>query len=280
MRMKRIASLTAFLSLFFVLLTSAVLYIVPQGRVAYWANWKLWGLLKEQWAAIHINVGILFLIALLLHTYYNWESITFYLKDKSRRLKIFTKDFNIALLLIVVCVVGTYAGIPPFSTIIELNSQVKEAAAEKYGTPPYGHAELSSIKSFARHLDINLNVAIKSLHDAGYSVAHDMQSLKEVASANGVSPQQIYLAMAKAFEKSGETKSLPRKPGQGMGRLTLKELCRKYDVDSKLIMKALKEANITFQEEMTIKQIGALNGLSPIDVYRKIHEIIENEDMI
>jgi len=280
MKMKRITSLTAFLSLFVVLLTSAVLYIVPQGRVAYWANWQLWGLSKEQWAAIHINVGILFLIALLLHTSYNWDNIELYLKDKSRKMKIFTKDFNIALCLIVICVVGAYVKVPPFSTIMELNSQIKETAAKKYGEPPYGHAELSSIQSFARHIGIDLRIATKSLNEAGYTVENDTQSLKQIAIANGVSPQQIYLAMIKPSATSGEVKRLQRKPGQGMGNLTLRELCDNHGLDMEFVISSLKEANISSQAEMTMKQIGELNGLGPMDVYKKINEIVENKNMI
>jgi len=280
MKIKRIASLTAFLSLFVVLLTCAVLYIVPQGRVAYWANWQLWGLSKEQWAAIHINVGILFLIALLLHTSYNWNNIELYLKDKSRKLKIFTQDFNVALCLIVICVVGTYVQVPPFSTIMELNSQIKDTVARKYGEPPYGHAELSSIQSFARHIGIDLRVATKSLQEAGYTFENDTQSLKQIAIANGVSPQQIYLAMIKLSATSGEVKSLPRKPGQGMGKHSLRELCDNHGLDMEFVISSLKEANILSRAEMTMKQIGELNGLRPIDVYRKVTEIVENKDMI
>ncbi len=278
--MKRIASLTAFISLFFMLLTSAVLYIVPQGRVAYWANWTLWGLSKEQWTAIHINVGILFLIALLLHTSYNWNNIELYLTNKSRQMKIFTKDFNIALLLTLIFVVGTYAEIPPFSIIIAINSQVKDAAAQKYGEPPYGHAELSSIQSFAQHIGIDLRVATKSLNEAGYTVETNTQSLKQIAIANGVSPQQIYLTMIKSFVTSEGVKSLPKKPGQGMGKLTLQELCDNHGLDMELVIKSLKQANISSQAEKTIKEIGEQNNLRPMDVYKKISEIIENKNMI
>lgn len=280
MKLKRIASLTAFVSLFFILLTSAVLYIVPQGRVAYWANWQLWGLSKEQWSAIHINVGILFIISLLLHTSYNWDSIELYLKDKNRNMKVFTKNFNVALLLVVFCVVGTYVGIPPFSTIIALNSQIKEAAAQKYGEPPYGHAELSSLKSFANHVGINLSVGMQALHEAGYAVESEAQSLKQIAIVNGVSPQQIYLVMIQSSAVPGETKMLPKKPGQGLGKLTLLELCSKYDLDINGVITSLEKANISARKEMTIKQIAELNGLRPMGVYGHIREIVQNDDMM
>ncbi len=276
MNLKRIASLTAFVSMFFILLTSAVLYIVPQGRVAYWANWTLWGLSKEQWAAIHINVGILFLISLTLHTWYNWQSITLYLKDKSRQMKVFTTDFNIALVLTVLFVAGTYAEIPPFSTIIAINTQVKEAAAQKYGEPPYGHAELSSLKFFARQMDIEVTGALQALAAAGYAVANDTQSLKEIAAVNGVAPQEVYLAMLSSGASATEVERIPSKPAQGLGKLTLRALCSKYGLDTESVIKSLQQKNIRAREDMSLRQIAEFNGLNPIDVYGSIRETIES----
>ncbi len=83
--MRKITSLTAALSFIVMVLTCVILYIVPQGRVAYWADWHLWGLTKSQWGGIHINTGILFLIALSFHIYYNWKPIMNYLKDKTKK---------------------------------------------------------------------------------------------------------------------------------------------------------------------------------------------------
>ena len=99
MSLRKITSLTAMLAFGVMLLTSIILYIVPQGRVAYWADWHLWGLDKEQWGAIHINTGILFLLALGLHTYYKWKSIMAYLKNRAKAPKILTPNFNAALVV-------------------------------------------------------------------------------------------------------------------------------------------------------------------------------------
>ena len=46
MKLKRITSLTIMLAFLVMVLTGIVLYIVPQGRVAYWADWRLLGLSK------------------------------------------------------------------------------------------------------------------------------------------------------------------------------------------------------------------------------------------
>lgn len=44
MNLRRLTSLTALTSFVLLLVTSVVVYLAPQGRVAYWADWRLWGL--------------------------------------------------------------------------------------------------------------------------------------------------------------------------------------------------------------------------------------------
>jgi len=99
MNMRKITSLTALISFVLLIVTSIILYIVPSGRVAYWAGYRLWGLDKVQWGNVHINLGFLLLIAIILHVYYNWTVMISYMKNKSKRLKIFTADFNISLIV-------------------------------------------------------------------------------------------------------------------------------------------------------------------------------------
>ena len=86
---------------------------------------------------IHINTGILFLITGFLHIYYNWKPILSYLKNQSRQLKIFTKNFNIALFLTLFVALGTYFEIPPGIWLIDAGSAIKDSAAIKYGAPPH-----------------------------------------------------------------------------------------------------------------------------------------------
>jgi hypothetical protein len=97
--MKKITSLTAMISFLVLIVNSVVLYIVPHGRVARWADWRLWGLSREQWEAQHTIIGLLFLVAIFFHTYYNWKPLVAYLKNKARQFRLFTKEFNIALLI-------------------------------------------------------------------------------------------------------------------------------------------------------------------------------------
>jgi hypothetical protein len=274
MKIRKITSLTAALSFIIMMLTSFILYIVPQGRVAYWANWHLWGLTKEQWGNIHINTGILFLTALGFHIYYNWKPIMSYLKDKAKNLKVFTKEFNIALLLTSLVVLGTHFEIPPFSSILAISESIKENAAEKYGEPPYGHAELSSLKTFTKKMGIDLKESMKRLKEAGYTVGGETQNLSDIGKQNKVSPQQIYLTIkpmdSKSVVRSGKAEKLPDSPPVGTGNMTLADLCSQYNLNMKIVVRGLREERIEVSENLTIKKIAEKNQISPIDIYERI----------
>ena len=59
--------------------------------------------------------------------------------------------------IVIVFTAGTYFLVPPFSWMMTLNDHFKDSGAEKYGEPPYGHAELSSLKTFSKKLNLDLS---------------------------------------------------------------------------------------------------------------------------
>jgi len=264
------------------LLTSIILYIVPHGRIAYWADWRLWGLSKEQWGALHINAGLLLLIAVALHIFYNWKPIVSYLKSRTGEVKLFTGDFSIAVLLVLVCLAGTWAEMPPFSTITDFSEGIKDAAAERYGEPPYGHAELSSLLILAKRSQIDPDAALEAIGEAGYSVQDKQQTLKEIARENGVSPQQIYEAMAAGPGHDAAISDVavpfPVAPMPGTGSLTLADLCIRHNLDMRKIIRHLGDNGISAAEDMTIKAIGETNQRSPVDIYEEVRAAAGQSD--
>ena len=271
MSMRKLTSLTAGLSFLLVVLTSVILYIVPQGRVAYWADWHLWGLDKEEWGAVHINIGLLFLISLFLHIYLNWKPLMAYLRDRSRRMKIFTAPFNLASLICAATVVGTLFMVPPFSWVLGLNTAFKDAGSRKYGEPPYGHAELSTLNSFAKKVDIDAQATIKQLQAAGFQVRDGKQTLKDLAILNRTTPKAIFDAMRKNDERSqsgGQT--MPDSPPPGTGRLTIAELCDTYHLDVTLLLKALESNNISADPLEPLRDIAERLAVDPRELYETI----------
>jgi hypothetical protein len=260
-------------------LTSVILFIVPQGRVAYWADWRLWGLTKTDWGNIHINLGLLFLITLGLHIYYNWKPLISYLKNKMKQIKVFTLEFNLALIIIILFVVGTYILIPPFSLIMSLNEHFKDAGAEKYGEPPYGHAELSSLKTFAKKMNLDLKKSLELLNKAGYPVEKGETTLGDIGRLYKVPPQTIYETIKPALIADNQNTErgalLPESPPSGTGNLTLADFCTQYELNTKLLLRALKKQEIEASEALTLKRIAANNNINPVDLYERIKAIVQ-----
>jgi len=271
MSMRKITSLTAGLSFVVVVVTSVILYIVPQGRVAYWADWHLWGLDKEQWGAVHINVGLLFLLSLFLHIYYNWKPLVAYLKNRSRQMKIFTSSFNLAFLICVVTVVGTLFFVPPFSWVLDLNTAFKDSGAQKYGEPPYGHAELSTLHSFAQKVNIDGETAIKHLREAGFKVKDGKQTLKELATVNQTTPKALFDTMTVNKKTPGTgTQGLPESPPPGTGRLSIQDLCDTYGLDPQELLTVLKTKNIAANTSEPLRDIAGRHNMGARDLYAVI----------
>ena len=262
------------------LLTSIILYIVPQGRVAYWANWRLWGLTKTDWGNIHINLGFLFLIALFLHIYYNWKPLISYLKNKAKKIKVFTPEFNIALIVVIVFTVGTYFLVPPFSWVMALNGHLKDAGAERYGEPPYGHAELSSLKTFTKKMNLDLTMSLELLDKAGYTVENSDITLEAIGRRYNIPPQRVYQtiqpAVIIAAQNFGDNNRLPESPQPGTGNLTLADFCTQFNLNMKLIVREFKKQGIEASEELTLKKIADQNKTSPTDIYERIKIIVQN----
>ncbi|MFC1524375.1 DUF4405 domain-containing protein, partial [Thermodesulfobacteriota bacterium] len=248
------------------LLTSVILYIVPQGRVAYWADWRLWGMTKTQWTDLHINLGILFLLAIFLHIYYNWKPIVAYLKNRTRQFRLFTKEFNLAMILCLVFSFGTFYEFPPFSTIIDIGNSIKDHAAQTYGEPPYGHAELSTLKVFVKKVEFDLEESITKLNDAGIKVDSPDQTLKEIAAYNNVTPQKVHQIMKPSLDQTSRI-TLPDEAPGGFGRRTIADICHEYELSIKIVLRIFADNGLEAEAEMTTKEIAEKYDRNPHDLY-------------
>ncbi|MDZ7582969.1 MAG: DUF4405 domain-containing protein [Deltaproteobacteria bacterium] len=275
--MRKATSLTALISFLLLVLNSIVLYIAPHGRITYWADWRFWGLTKTEWGNQHVIIGLLFLLAIFLHTYYNWNPIVAYLKNKARKVRIFTREFNIALLLVIVCTIGAYAEMAPFRWVLTFSESIKDAAAQKYGEPPYGRAEISSLKDFADKMSLDLADSLTRLQNAGIQVEDEQQTLLDIAKRNNTFPQQLYLRM-KPEDNSGEVKAIPLDPEKGFGNRRLDDVCHEYGVDLSAVLKKLAGDGITGRPDATIKQIAEENGIAPTDVFTAIRKTAVSDE--
>jgi hypothetical protein len=271
--MRKIASLTLIFSGFVELITSIVLYILPAGRVAYWTDYRLVGLSKTQWSNIHITVGTLFLVMALIHIYLNWRPILAYLKNKAKNILPANRQMSLALLLTIYVTVGTLYNLPPMNYVIHVGEYFTEQANAQYGEPPYGHAELSSLKMFTRKMYLDLDQAQSLLIGAGIKITSSEQTLLDIAQANNTTPKAIYSIMQSATDqKKGNGLSFPESPPPGFGTKTIHEVCATFALPEDALLAHLQKAGMSFSAEESIKDGAAKNHQSPMAVFELIHD--------
>ena len=178
------------------IVSGVVAYIMPEGRIAYWADWRLWGLGKEQWGTIHTVLGFIFVVATCFHLFFNFKALVSYLKDKVKKTYSMRSELVMVLLITIICTHGSIAGVPPFTSIMDLGSTIKKTwYAGQDVHPPFAHAELMTLKQLTGKMDLNLDGALAYLQEQGFSDVEPKSTLKALASRSTASPAQIFEAM-------------------------------------------------------------------------------------
>lgn len=270
--MRKTVSLTLLLAGAIELFTCAVLYILPAGRVAYWTDYHLLGLDKTQWQDLHLCVGVLLVLMAGLHLYYNWHPLVRYLTAAWKTTKLPGKSFLAALAITFYVAAGSVYGLPPMASIVELGTFFSERANSRYGEPPYGHAELSSLKMFARKMDLDLSQARNLLAEASMTVTDNDQSILAIAHRNKTTPQQVY-DIIKAAATTNSATTFPDAPAPGFGKNTLRQISSTYGLDEPELLKKLAENDIVADPEDSVKEVSSKNATSPMAIFEHIREL-------
>jgi len=265
--MKKITSLTLGISFLIMSYTGIMLFIVPHGRVAYWANWHLFGLSKGQYSELHTTSMVIFLIFASLHIYYNWKPILSYLKDKTKKVTFTKKEFLIALLINVVFVVGTLLPVQPFKGFLSMGEKIKGNWTKKYGEPPYGHAEETKLKVFCRKMSINLDDA-KEILQKNNIIFKENETLKIIGLNNSIAPSRVYDMIKPKGSTSNGVDGISK-----MGRKTLQDLSDMKKIDLSYAIKVLNAKGLKdIEGNRRLKHIADELDVTPHEVYELISE--------
>lgn len=300
-------SLLTALSFLIMTVSGIILFITPQGRVAYWLDWTFWGISKAQWGDMHITTSLLFALAGLWHTWLNWRALVSYFQDKVRKTVALKAELAVAAVITIFCTVGGIYKTPPLSYVLELNDWVKDSWVKSPDDEPaISHAELLPLNNFLKKMDIDLDMALAELKKQGIKVSGPDQKLLDISRNNGKSPAAIYKLLKHLEGKSAvQTSAAPVVPpvqqplpvspaipvgakqtptaqlwtseqvqqqfeGKGVGRKTLAAICLEHHLDQAASIKKLAARKISAAPDDTLKKIAEERGELPIEVLKVV----------
>ena len=273
-------TLTSFFTIFGFLImavTGLVLYIVPEGRIAYWTHWELTGLTKTNWGNIHILSSILFIAAGIFHTYFNWKPIENYIKDRATGGLNSKRELAISSAVSVIIIFSALFSIPPLSYMIDFNEYVKDKwiVSEEY-EPPYGHAEQTSFNVFVKKMSIDIDSALAELNRNNIKVANTGLPLGEIAQNNKISPMDLYMHIKKfeAVEEVSEAKIYTPEmvemefAGSNLGNRTIESLSRSLNIEIDNVTQKFQRAGFDIKNTETLKKVAEKYNITPIELLK------------
>ena len=261
-------------------ISGLVAYLMPHGRIAYWNDWHFLGLTKTQWGDIHIISGILFLVAMGFHIYFNWKPFISYLKGKAAQMKGRKRELWITLAALVLVVAAGIHPFPPLSWLVDLNTALKNSwVTTPAHEPPFGHAEELKLGVFCKKMRIPVDKAVELLTQKGLKGVSLQAPVIDIARLNQTAPAALY-ALIKPLEKLMEAAAPAghaytaqeveeRFAGTGIGNKTLAEVAQAAGQTQAAVAARLKAAGLTMGPQQTLKAAAEGNGLaSPLEMLK------------
>lgn len=196
-------SICLFISFFIIFITGLVLYLAPVGWVARWIDWRIIGMTKEKWEAMHTVFSYLFAIFAVIHLFsMNWKLFLNYIKIKA--VGTFKKKMELisALLLSLLIFIGTLFSIPPFDFIMDFGSKLSDSWEKSDEKPPVDNAEKLSLDEFASVLNISSSSLLSILTQLEIQFDNKDQTIQDISKLNHQSPLEFYLLVVDSLNKT------------------------------------------------------------------------------
>jgi len=276
---RSLTSLSVMAGFLIMSISGVMAFINPQGRIAFWTDWSMFGLTKEQWGDIHILSSLLFVVAGIVHIYYNWRPLMNYLGQKAASGRKHRREIAVTALISLVIVASAVWKIPPLSYLLDLNAYVKDLwIVHKDYEPPFGHAELLSLKVFCQKTNIPLDAATAALRTQGFVAVEPERQLQEIARANRTSPMALYRVIRPLEAKAQPSTAAPvaytsetvemQFGGTGIGNKTLPELAAQTGQDPDQMTARLSRKGMKVGDDQPLKLLANQNNVQPLELLK------------
>jgi len=246
--------------------SGAVLFLSPPGRVANWTNWRVFGLTKHEWTDLHVTFSSVFLVAGLIHVWFNWRPLLNYFKDRLNQRLGFRWEWLAALLACALVFGATRAKLPPFGQLLAWSEVLKQSWEKTPEKAPVAHAELLTLRELATQAGLSVETALERLTRQGIRGATPEVEVRALAEQNSLAPARVYDLLTGRTDTSatakptGESHGGGPGGGGGPGRKTLATVCQESGLDLTNTLARLKARGIQAEPSQILRDIAVNNG--------------------
>jgi len=250
-----------FVSFFIIFITGVLLYLAPAGRVAHWVNWKIIGLDKNQWQALHTIFSYVFVILSVFHLFsINWKAFWSYVRSKTSEGLNRSRELYASIALMLFILFGTLWNVVPFSSVMDFGEYLTEMWEETIDDPPVPHAEKLTLVELSYQLDnFDVDKIVVRLQNNNIRFDSVTQTLEDIGRLNEIPPADIYNLIVK--------RSLGGMAGSGMGLKSLETFAADENLNVDTLLLKLRANDIKAQADQTLKDIAGENDMPAKDIY-------------
>jgi len=248
-----------FVSLFILFFSGLMLYLAPSGRIAHWVNWKIIGLDKNQWQALHTLFSFFFIVLSVIHLFsINWKAFWSYIRSKSQQGLNRTGELLAAMALTIIILTGTLLDVTPFSSVMHFADFMTEKWEENIDRPPVPHAEKLSLAELADQLDnYDVNTIINRLHDKNIRFDTLTQTLQQLGEINDMAPVEIYNIIVNSSAPASCS---------AMAMKSLEAFAAEAELSLDILETHLRNKGIEAERDQTLIEIAYANGITVKDI--------------
>jgi hypothetical protein len=151
---------------------------------------------------VHINNSVLFVVIAATHLVLNWSIFIRYVKTKAVAGLNIKKELAMASLVAAVFLAGPIYEVPPFSSLMTLNEDIKDYWEQHAEQAPVPHAKDLTLTELSGHVGLTVEQMSSALTDRWFQVTHANLTVGEVGEQKGVAPSVVFAAIQEQYPES------------------------------------------------------------------------------
>jgi hypothetical protein len=196
-RVRRFVTAVLALSFFSAAVSGIVLFLRPEGSLARWTGWSVFGLDKRQWEAVHILVVLILLLVSVAHAWLNWRPLVASVsglataRPGKRWRPSIAAEFGVAVGAMLFAVSAAIVPWQPVTYLVGLRSLIKDGGLAARVPPPVPDADRLTFTQICRVLAVDEQRAMSNARAHGINIQESSETIARIASRHGVTPEEV-----------------------------------------------------------------------------------------